>query len=198
MTAKQYLRKPPAYPQYASDMLATENYRLMTLAERGLLDTLRNQCWVSGSIPDDLDQLSRLTGTDKDELTRHMTLRVRSFFEPSSSESQRLVCPELVKERARMDEQRAERSRSGKKGAKAKWAKEKRGMAEPMAEPSARAVTSPEMSRAEKIRDELSRKESPRKDSPVFEDPAHKEWAEDYERGEVSQAEKYRKASDGD
>src|SRR4030095_16024975 len=134
MSASDHLRPPPAFQQYASDLLANESYRLMSLPERGLLETLRLQCWVSGSVPKDCALLSRLTGIPADQIDKALTPGVLAFFEPKSSE--RLVCPELVKQRGRMDEKRAERARSGEKGAKAKWRKEKRAMAEPMAEPS--------------------------------------------------------------
>lgn len=37
-------RDLPAYLEYASDILSNVNYRLMSLAERGLWDTMRKEC----------------------------------------------------------------------------------------------------------------------------------------------------------
>lgn len=195
-----HLRAPPAFQQYASDLLANEHYRLMTLPERGLLEALRLQSWVSGSVPYDCGLLSRLTGIPEDQISENLTSRVLTFFEPNSSG--RLVCPELVRQRARMEERRVERSRSGKRGAKAKWDKEKRGIAEPMAEPSSPAMTAPEKSREALSGEELSKKAASREASlgslpSASLRPGSREWVDEYNKSEAQSAEAYRKASRG-
>lgn len=48
---------PPAYQEYAADMLSNRHFRMMTLQQRGLLYTLRLECWVNGSVPCDLTSL---------------------------------------------------------------------------------------------------------------------------------------------
>ena len=194
-TRNDHLRAPPAYEQYASDLLANEHYRLMSLSERGLLETLRLQCWVSGSIPKDCPLLSRLTGIPEGHVSETLTARVLSFFESSSSE--RLVCPELLKQRERMDERRAERTRSGRKGAKAKWGTQKRALAEPMAQPSSAMMASAEQKRTELSREDTSRKASLGNPVSIALSPASKGWVNEYDQSEGCSADQYRKASRG-
>ena len=62
------MRKAPAYQEYASDMIASESFKLMSFPERGLLYTLRLHCWVDGSIPRDLGKLSRIIGGTAEEV----------------------------------------------------------------------------------------------------------------------------------
>ena len=54
------MAKAPAYQEYAADYLADETIHLMSLEEEGALARLKQICWVSESIPSDLDKLSRL------------------------------------------------------------------------------------------------------------------------------------------
>ena len=44
-------RNAPAYQEYASDMLASVDYRMLTLAQRGLLWSLRLELWVNKKLP---------------------------------------------------------------------------------------------------------------------------------------------------
>ena len=46
-------RDPPAYQEYAASMMARTEYRVLSLEGRGLLYTLRNECWVNGQLPAD-------------------------------------------------------------------------------------------------------------------------------------------------
>jgi hypothetical protein len=63
-------RPPPWFKEYASDMLANHHYRELSLAERGLLDTIRRECWVAGGkgISADPARLGRLTGFPVNEV----------------------------------------------------------------------------------------------------------------------------------
>ena len=54
--------KTPAYQEYASTMLADISFRSMNLEERGLLYTLRLECWANGSLPSDITTLSIVLG----------------------------------------------------------------------------------------------------------------------------------------
>ena len=44
-------RDAPAFQEYACSMMAKIEYRTMTLAERGLLYTMRLECWVNDGLP---------------------------------------------------------------------------------------------------------------------------------------------------
>ena len=61
-TDKNTNRAAPAYQEYASDILANRSYRAMTLAERGLWDTIRKECWVNGSVPSSKPELAKYLG----------------------------------------------------------------------------------------------------------------------------------------
>jgi len=61
----KFLRPAPAYQEYAADLLADQRYRLMTLAERGLWDTLRKECWVNNKVPSSLPVLAKLLSQDE-------------------------------------------------------------------------------------------------------------------------------------
>lgn len=49
-------------------MLANSRYRLMSLAERGLLDTLRRECWVNRGMPAKPATLAKMLGFDSAEI----------------------------------------------------------------------------------------------------------------------------------
>lgn len=55
-------REPPAFQEYASDVLARREYRAMTLAERGLFHTIRLECWVNRTVPSNSEVLARILG----------------------------------------------------------------------------------------------------------------------------------------
>lgn len=103
----------PAYLEYASDMLANRNYRTMNLPERGLLDTLRRECWVSGSVPAYLPDMARVIGVTVSEIESAFTARVQAFFEASGSD---LIAPDLERYRAELTERKARMREGGRTG----------------------------------------------------------------------------------
>jgi hypothetical protein len=115
MADHDFIRPPPAYQEYASDLLANLQFRAMTLPERGLFCTLRLELWTNQTLPAELDELSRLLGIPKAEIQQALTSRVRSFFE-ISDESMR--CPELDRYRAKLLQQRKKQSEGGAIGGK--------------------------------------------------------------------------------
>jgi hypothetical protein len=107
------IRAAPAYQEYAADMLSTRAYRLMTLAERGLFDTMRRECWVNGSVPRHPEELAKIVNAPPPEVTTCLTERVLSFFECVESS---LTCPELDKYRQSLDLRRNRQSEGGRNG----------------------------------------------------------------------------------
>jgi hypothetical protein len=149
-------RAPPAFQEYASDLLADERVREMSLAEVGLLALMRWSCWANrGDVPREPDRLARVLGKDQNEVQAAMTEAVRSFFEPTARTPSRLHCPELSDQRERMKERSAERASSGRRGASARWRKGKY-----MAEPTPAGMAK-EKRRAELIGGKFPPKASP-------------------------------------
>jgi hypothetical protein len=74
------LRDAPAYQEYASDILADRRFRAMSLSERGLLLTLKCECWVNKSVPLKLEELSSYLGVNQSELQKLLTPRITSFL----------------------------------------------------------------------------------------------------------------------
>ncbi|HAT39486.1 MAG TPA: hypothetical protein DCW35_05845 [Polynucleobacter sp.] len=73
-------RPAPAFQEYASDMLANSRYKTMLLAERGLMDTMRRECWVNGSIPKEPRELAAYLGKLFEEINSNLSVKVLNFF----------------------------------------------------------------------------------------------------------------------
>ena len=61
-------RQPPAYQEYASSIMARVEYRVMRLDHRGLLYTMRLECWVNHTLPENPEMLSKILGFDAAEI----------------------------------------------------------------------------------------------------------------------------------
>ena len=112
-------RKPPAYQEYASAMLANIALGSMSMEERGLLYTMRLECWVNCELPSDSEPLSSVLGKI---VTPIMLKALESFFK---IENGLITCPELDDYRAHLAERRDKQSAGGKKGATATNSKKK-------------------------------------------------------------------------
>lgn len=117
--SKPSIRRPPSYQEYATDVLANEQFNDMGLEERGLWHTMRLQCWANNSVPRDPARLARVLHLDYDAVKRAMTRNVMASFAPQPGDQERLMCPELEKYRAAKEQYRQEQSERGKKGAEA-------------------------------------------------------------------------------
>jgi hypothetical protein len=100
------IRRPPAFMEYAADLLALEQVKLMTLAERGLLATMRCYIWSNDTLPADPKLMARLLGLEPAEVREALTERVKSFFTPAPGQPDRLVCPELAAQMVRLMDRR--------------------------------------------------------------------------------------------
>ena len=104
-------RKPPAFQEYASTTLANISFRSMNMAARGLLHTMRLECWANYELPSDLELLSSVLGKP---ITPDLLKAVGSFFD---IDDKRITCPELEDYRAHLEQRREKQSKGGKKGA---------------------------------------------------------------------------------
>ncbi len=107
-------RKPPAFQEYAATILSSKAFRVMNLSQRGLLFTMRLECWVNQALPSLSNELAKYLGVGHQELTEALSGEVISFFKDSGS---LYTCPELEDYRQHLKEQREKQSAGGKKGA---------------------------------------------------------------------------------
>ena len=108
-------RKAPAYQEYAADILSNREYRLMTLAERGLFITIRLECWQNNSLPADLNEMAKCLGFDTNEIEQCFTAKVKSFYEEKDGA---LRSVELDNYKQHLTEIRYKQSQGGKKGSR--------------------------------------------------------------------------------
>jgi hypothetical protein len=87
----------------------------MSFSERGLLDTMRRECWVNGSVPKEPQELALCLGKPADEINACLTIRVLAFFKELND---KLVCPELDAYRAGLEDRSKRMSEGGQKGGK--------------------------------------------------------------------------------
>lgn len=107
-------REPPAYQEYASSMLAKFEFRTMSLAQRGLLYTMRLECWVNGFLPSDEQQLAQVLGVALPEVTSALPA-LKTFF---TFNGESITCPELDNYKQHLAERRKKQSAGGKKGSR--------------------------------------------------------------------------------
>lgn len=161
-------RDAPAYQEYAASMMARTEYRVLSLEERGLLFTMRLECWVNGSLPGSPTVLARVLGYDAGQVERALP-SVSAFFTFTDGV---VRCPELDDYRTHLDDRRKRQSEGGKAGA----AKTNKGRDR---SPPSRPAATPRLAR-----------ESLVKQSPVQQSKAKGiegvaldgEWLSDYER----------------
>lgn len=106
-------RPPPAYQEYASSMLANYDFRALSLEARGVLYTLRLECWANKRLPSDPLTLSKALGIEMQQIVKY-TPELKPFFK---IEDGWLFSPELDNYRSHLDHRRERQSDGGKKGA---------------------------------------------------------------------------------
>lgn len=106
-------RDAPAYQEYPANFMARIQYRVMSLTERGLLLTLRHECWVNKQVPADPCTLARMLGYEVSEVGAALPA-VMPFFAMAGGY---IVCPELDAYRAHLEGIRERQSQGGRQGA---------------------------------------------------------------------------------
>lgn len=107
-------RDAPAYQEYAATILAQLPFRTMTLQERGLLYTMRLECWVNVRLPHNHIDLAKVLGVPISEVTESLAA-VMPFFKVADNF---VICPELENYRAHLAERKLKQSQGGKVGSK--------------------------------------------------------------------------------
>ena len=169
-------RKPPAYQEYAATMLADRNYKLMTLEERGLLYSMRLECWHNRDLPSSLNDLAKYLGIEFEELNKAFSDRVKSFFKENNRS---LNCPELEDYRQHLVDIRLKQSKGGKQGAAIVNEKNKRIQAQ-LSNTSAGNPQAPQrVSRSSLVQlNEVKQSQDQSLDSGINQD----KWIDDYDR----------------
>lgn len=108
-------RKPPAYQEYAATILSDRNFRLMTLSERGLLYSMRLECWANINVPENPKELAKYLSYETSDINNALTERVKAFFLQKSGN---FICPELEDYRKHLNDIKIRQSEGGKQGAK--------------------------------------------------------------------------------
>ena len=106
-------RPAPCYQEYTASMLANVNFRQMPLAARGLLYTLRLECWENHRLPADPSKLASVLRFDESEIIAAMQwldtfIRIKDGW---------LTSPELDDYRQHLADRLKAQSNVGKKGA---------------------------------------------------------------------------------
>lgn len=116
-------RKAPAYQEYAASMLSNRHFRLMSLAERGLLYTMRLECWENNQTPSSPAELAKYFGFTIEEIQDALTEKVKSFYIEKTGS---FTCPELDNYRQYLEEYKSKQIAGGKKGAAIKSERNKK------------------------------------------------------------------------
>jgi hypothetical protein len=121
--AHEQKRRPPAFQEYGATLLNLESVKLMSLAERGLLATLRWYLWLNDTIPEDPALMAKLLGLEEHDVRKNLTPAVRSFFRSAQhlGFGDRLECTELVEQMRLLMERRRRQSEGGREGADNRW-----------------------------------------------------------------------------
>ncbi|MBK7674395.1 MAG: hypothetical protein IPJ27_06270 [Candidatus Accumulibacter sp.] len=179
------MRKPPAYQEYAATMLADSRYRLMSLAERGLLDTLKRECWVNVGVPANPAKLAKMLSFEAAEIDAALPA-VMQFF---AIVGDRIICPELEDLRATYADRRERQAAGGKRSAE----KRSGGAASTLQATPKHPAGSLQVRRQDKTRQDQSKAVAIKEVVPCAE---YKDWMSNDDPG--GDAAKYQRMSDGE
>lgn len=187
-------RPPPSFQEYANNWLANRHYRLATLAERGLLQTMRYECWVNHSLPSDPATLARVIGFTSEEVSRALPAVMPFFAETAEGQ---IISPELEDYRAHLASIRVKQSAGGKNGAAKTNGKNKssetladKGVQGDSGKPAGKSRVEPRVSSPVQTSPDQSKPTQPlKRSSALVDDP----FVSAYEQTETN----YSKASNG-
>lgn len=106
-------RTCPSYQEYPANLIARFEYRTLTLPQRGLLYTMRLECWVNQYLPESPSILARILGFDAAEIAAELPY-VMPFF---AVENGRIYSPDLESYRQHVERIRERQAQGGKVGA---------------------------------------------------------------------------------
>lgn len=191
-------RDAPAYQEYAAAILAQLPFRTMTLQDRGLLYTMKLECWVNVRLPQNQNHLAKVLGLPVGEVAASLAA-VMPFFEVVDGF---IICPELEGYRAYLADRKIKQSHGGKLGSKITNGKRKRPAKAAGYGDSSTSASTPTSNSRHTRRGGVESLVQPSTDKPsqnqspgraVIDDP----FVVEYEAAERCSADAYAKASGG-
>lgn len=185
-------RSAPAYQEYAAALLAQLPFRTMTLQDRGLLYTMRLECWVNVRLPQSQTDLAKVLGLPVAEVAKSLAA-VMPYFQIVDGF---VVSPELENYRAHLADRKSKQSKGGKIGSAITNRKRDHAAKHVTDEVSS---TTPSTSRLTRRGGRVSlvqsstKKPSPKQSSGSVVDP----FVSEYEAAERCSADAYAQASGG-
>ena len=168
MTRISQNRDAPAFQEYAASMMGRFEFRRLNLEERGLLWTLRLECWVNQNIPSDPTELAEILGLQSSTISRILPRLMVGFFEAQEGF---IRAPDLEDYRKAVNDRRNRQSDGGKKA--------RRNDSQARVRNKASNLDSTKMNLLSE--DQMS---SDKEKEVYREGDKHKGWIEDYERGD--------------
>jgi len=158
----------------------------MSMQERGLLWSMRNECWVNLRLPARHDLLAKVLGVTEQLIDDSLPAVIAYFKEADGA----IFCPELEDYRKYLEEIREAKVTGGKRGAAITNGKKKNGKnltdkgdsANPTTDPSGMPTTKPQLSRQVKSGSlvKLSQVQTSQTQS-LEKEESHDAWLTEYE-----------------
>ena len=198
-------REPPAYQEYATAMLASRDYRLMTATARGVLYSMRLECWANKTLPGEPGALAKILGLDAHDVDAALPATIPFF----TLENGEIRCPELDQYRAHLETRHSKQSQGGKASAvtrandKPGKSREKKGFGNKSVAGDTCSTEStlqvPCEYPASNLQGLSTTQPNTAKSNPSLRErlSAADPWVEDYDNASVVSAEAYRRASRG-
>ena len=153
-------RLRPGFYSYASDFIADETYAMASASERGVLFSMLNYCWVNDSVAADKTVMAKVLGLSAAEVSVVDGLLIRKHFRTSPEDSSRLVCPEVIRQRAEDAAYRQKATEGGRKGGLRTQQKNRENTSSPPSSQASSLAKAPEKRREEEKRSALSKEKS--------------------------------------
>jgi uncharacterized protein YdaU (DUF1376 family) len=116
---------------YVTDYRASRRVQRLTWQERGLYRELLDECWIEGSIPDDMDRLAEIAGCPRGVMAEAWANLKAMFKTIDGLDGMYLTSRRLELERSDDDAFRVGRAIAGRKGGLAKASRAKLSLANP-------------------------------------------------------------------
>lgn len=117
--------KSPSYPWYPRDFAEDEPVKLMSLEEEAVYRRLLDHQSLHGSVPSDPTQLARIAKNIPVPKMRRCWQAIAPCFVPCPDAKDRLYNRKLERVLGERDQYRRQQSESGRRGAEARWQKER-------------------------------------------------------------------------
>ena len=116
---------------YVTDYRASRRVQRLSWQERGIYRELLDECWIEGSIPDDIDRLAEIVGCQRGVMAEAWA-NLKPMFAPlEGMDGMYLTSRRLETERSDDDAFRVKKSHAGRKGGLAKASNAKQKLANP-------------------------------------------------------------------